>query len=226
MVRLETIKDFFIKTVHAIKAKNKTDTTKTDNTNELEHTYRYASSITTKIKESSDGRHHFRQLSSLNKIIIHRIGETIGLDAASISRWFIHHPVEGGTGAEVPYHFVVLKTGSIEQALPISEIGYHARRYNGTSIAIVCVGDFRKYAPTEAQFNSVKNLCAALCQKLDLALPIFGHTELDGASSDKAKDCPGAKFNLPMLKLSVDELIKTSTAMAYIQESYTRNIVV
>lgn len=101
------------------------------------------------------------------------------------------------TGGEMPYTFLVRRDGQIDQCLPVSEIGPHARKWNRPGAGLAIAGDFRKEAPTEEQVLSVSNFCAIWAA---WGCSIRSHDELDGGSEDKNKACPGALFPADSVK--------------------------
>jgi len=105
------------------------------------------------------------------------------------------------TGGRMGYHFVIRDDGEVEQALQLDKVAVHAGRYNGESVGIVVVGDFRFNPPTGPQMDALVELCVSLCRELHIAPQsgIFGHTELPGASSDPYKVCPGKLLRINYL---------------------------
>jgi hypothetical protein len=98
--------------------------------------------------------------------------------------------------ATVPYHFMIEPDGGIFQYLPIAARGAHARRSNGRSIAIACVGDYDKRRPRAAMLNSLRWLVKwlALDDQIGFVtrqdqglLVVRGHDEV----RDQPKGCPG-----------------------------------
>lgn len=154
-------------------------------------------------------RHISRLLNGVDRIIIHRIGGTLGETGQEISDWFTTHE-EGQTGLKTPYHFIIRKDGTIDQLLALTKLAPHARRYNRTSVAIACIGDFRRHVPTPEQIVSLERLCAIMSRFLRGA-QISGHTELPQASLDPKKVCPGKKLDLRQLRFAVAERLAKFT---------------
>lgn len=161
--------------------------------------------ITDQTKECDDGILKIRDLDTVNRVVIHRIAESLGLYAAAIAKSFkdTSTPTSAGsyTGGEMPYTFVIGKDGHVEQALEIGEIGPHARMWNRVGIGVACIGDFRKAPPTPEQYAALVDLCTLLGWWLG-GINLVGHTDLKDASSDPKKECPG-RF-LSVQKLAVD----------------------
>lgn len=140
---------------------------------------------------------------------IERIGLVV-LHRTSLSRHTPHnpHPVSDllldgpqlakrfrntglGTGGQVPYHFLVLVDGTVQQLLPLTRVGSHAKGYNTSSIGVAVVGsDLERRAPLHLQIDALVRLVAVL-RGLNGGLRVVGHTALPGASTDPGKVCPG-----------------------------------
>lgn len=152
------------------------------------------------IKQCDDGKPHVRDLAAIVTLAIHRIG--LGNDPIEVCRRFREDPeVAKYTGAENPYTFYVGPAGEIWQALPISDIGRHARRWNVQAIGIGVMGDFRKQAAPVAQVAALDRLCFELITALDIpADQVKGHDELPGGSSDASKQCPGKHLSMTQLR--------------------------
>ena len=146
--------------------------------------------VINRIAECSDRTVRRRDLSAVSRIIVHRI-DGLGESAIEICDRFQTDPdVAKYTGGENPYHFFILRSGQVEQACPLVEMTYHARRFNLAGIGVACIGDFRKHEPPQEQWRSLVDLCAVL--RIWRELVIVGHTELgSSATSDPAKECPG-----------------------------------
>ena len=136
-------------------------------------------------------------LENLLYCVNHRID--LGADAVEIAKNFCEIPEAAKvTGKQMPYHLVVLKDGTIEQALELGDFGPHALAYNAKSIAVAWIGDFRKYEPTPEQWAS-GILLNGLFHGWGLVLS--GHTELKMGTADPSKQCPGKFFNLHKLRI-------------------------
>lgn len=89
-------------------------------------------------------------------------------------------------GAGIDYHFVVKKSGEIENGRPIDTIGAHTKWKNRNSIGICWIGGANELDDrTDAQKNSLDFLVQALSEILpSKTLRVTGHSEF----SDKK--CP------------------------------------
>jgi hypothetical protein len=153
------------------------------------------------IDELYDGRDRVRSLENITTIIVHRIGEEVGVDAREISLAFRSGAPSCATWGENPYHFLVWPDGKIQQIVPLDDASPHARRFNHVAIGIGTVGDFRKHKPTPQQAIELAGLCATLCAWRP-SLGIEGHTDtgLTGSTSDPFKSCPGKHLSIDKLR--------------------------
>lgn len=150
-----------------------------------------------------DGNTTTRKLTEIRGLMIHRIAPSLGKDAIEIAASFLKtDKYEAGyyTGGKMPYTFVVLVDGEIQQSKAISVVTPHARSYNQGYVSIAVIGDFRKHTPRLAQYDSVVELCVSLVALLGRPLKVVGHTQLPEASADKDKACPGLFFPLQTLQ--------------------------
>ncbi len=159
-----------------------------------------------------DERYQHRDLAAVRGLMIHRCGvdlktgAVLGLEAVEICdaftgrvpRW---HDVAAVTGRQNPYTFYVGGDrghsdlqGKIWQALELTEIGHHARKFSRAYIGIGLIGDFRVVPPEAKQWGAAVSLCANLCLMLGLSWRrVFGHGEMPGAhGGDKAPGRPAA----------------------------------
>lgn len=148
------------------------------------------------IKEHNNSR---ARENPIEGITLHRIGDTLGKDGHEISQAFSNREkYQAGwyTGGRVPYTFLVLPDGGIDQMLPLWDVGPHALRWSSKSIGVACLGDFRKHEPTPAQWISACELVAAIYLWVSGGAWIKGHDELSGGSSDPDKQCPGKYWDM------------------------------
>jgi hypothetical protein len=159
--------------------------------------------LVNRIEECDDGLHKMRPGTSIEGITLHMFAVPSVIDAAGIASFYRQN--RQWTGGQMPYTYVVLPSGVIEQALPIWEIGPHALRWSAPTIGVVHIGDFNKHAPPAEQWASSVDLVAELCSALELdplardaggVHVVAGHTERPRATKAKNKDCPGKLFPL------------------------------
>ena len=88
----------------------------------------------------------------------------------------------------IGYHYVVLKTGEIEQGRGTSFIGAHCKGRNADSVGVCFEGDFRKYEPNVKQIEGAGGLFHQLCRAYNKALIIEFHRNVKNP-------CPGIKLD-------------------------------
>lgn len=116
-------------------------------------------------------------------------------DAAGIARFY--RAQTQWTGGQMPYTYVVCPDGSIEQALPLGEVGPHALRWSVPTIGIVHLGDFNKYTVPSAQWRASVELVAELCCAQSFSsTEVAGHTERPDATRSPDKVCPGRLWDM------------------------------
>lgn len=159
--------------------------------------------VNNRISECRAANRKILNIDKVRYLIWHRIllndillscGDT---DAVSIARAFTNKDL--GTDGKCPYHIVVLEDGTMEQMLPLTIRGAHARALNGCSWGVAAVGDFRKEPPKPIQMRSIRWLTRAL-YPINGGLDIGGHTEFDDTTKYKGHDCPGSYFDVATLK--------------------------
>ena len=157
--------------------------------------------VTNKICECDDGKPRSRKFETVDKLIVHRIGESLGSTGAQIaeafrdtSRW----AAGSYTGGQMPYHFVIRECGTVDQCLTLGDHAPHARRWNASGLAVAVIGDFRSIAPTPEQWDALKSFCGLWTL---YGLKVYGHDELPGGSKDPSKACPGKMLNMNSLRI-------------------------
>ncbi len=173
------------------------------------------------ISAVKDRRQRERDPESTKGIAIHRCGVNrqtgvvLGYDAKSICDAFLGRvpewtEVAKATGGENAYTFFVGGNlgpneldGVVWQALPLSEVGYHARRFSKSHIGVALIFDGRYDQPSLKQYSMAVRLVAELCEMLGLDpyRDVKGHGEIKGAhSGSKApgqpEACPGHPENI------------------------------
>lgn len=166
-------------------------------------------------KECWDGKHLDRPVSRINRLVIHRIGESVGTNAIEIATAFrdTSTPQSPGrwTGGQVPYTFIVRRDGVCEQLLTLDDLGWHAKRWSKPGIGIACVGSFHlSDHPTVAQWETLCNLCSKLAWWLGV-YELSGHTELAHSTSDPGKSCPGSNLDMNLLRMEVAHRLNDTT---------------
>ena len=167
--------------------------------------------VINQIEECNDGKDRPREISRIEKVVVHKIGPALGETGAAIARSFrdtSKFAAGSYTGGQMPYTFIIRTDGTIDQCLQLTDIGPHAKRWNTSSVSIALIGDFTKHEPTNAQFCSLIELCVPL---YSYGMTIHGHTELPGSSGDPSKQCPGAYLDLNLLRTEVHYRHLTAT---------------
>lgn len=149
--------------------------------------------------------HNERHVEGLvDTVLVHRIA--VSEDAAGVAKWFETNPegIEVSSGSKtgkgkMPYHFVIKRDGTIEQALRLNVRGPHAQSWNGRSVAVVLIGDFTKETPPTEQLEALEWLSRYLALALSPELRVYRHDELAGAAGP-GHICPGPKLDLSRVK--------------------------
>ena len=162
-----------------------------------------------RIVECDDGKARPRDIGRIRKVIIHRLEEALGQDAPTLAKAFrdtSKFAAGSYTGGEMPYSFVLTKSGVWEQALALGDVGPHAMRYNAEGVGLAVIGDFRHETPTAVQWIALVEFCCQLVNWIGLPVNecLFGHDELPGASKDQEKECPGRYIDMRELRSEVN----------------------
>lgn len=139
-------------------------------------------------------------MRKIDTIIIHCSASRPGVDlhARDIDR--MHREQNGWNG--IGYHYVVCLDGTIEPGRDESEIGAHARGYNGDSIGICYVGGLDASGRaadtrTQTQKDSLNYLVNDLCRKYKI-VKVIGHRDISTDKNgngkvdpwERIKECP------------------------------------
>lgn len=138
-----------------------------------------------------------RDLSQINKIVVHHTAGTFSHDAFDINRWHTSPESEGGRDwPRIGYHFFIDKLGTIFQVNHLNTRSYHTIDNNTSGLAIALEGSFDKENLGNAQRQSLTKLISYLRNNLPQNLQVYGHGELQ---SNKP-DCPS--IDLSMYKIA------------------------
>ena len=174
--------------------------------------------IRNRIAECNDGKHRSRNFENVDRLIVHRIGASLGADGPTIAAAFrdqSRFAAGSYTGGEMPYHFVIRENGTVDQCLTLGDNAPHARRFNVSGLAVGVIGDFRRHAPTPEQWQALREFCGLW---LLYGLDVYGHDELPGGSKNPAKQCPGRFLDLPTLRIEASSFADNE-AQALLQMS-------
>ncbi|WP_421765157.1 N-acetylmuramoyl-L-alanine amidase [Ekhidna sp.] len=123
-----------------------------------------------------------RQLSSINKIVIHQeLGEA---DVEAVNNYHIKPNHISSKGCpHLCYHYAIRKNGEIIQANELSSITWHCKGQNTEAVGIMAVGNFNgpgydmgTSEPTKEQIKSFDFLVDYLIKSLNLTnQDVYGH---------------------------------------------------
>ena len=124
---------------------------------------------------------------------------SLDIGAADIRRWHLERGF-----ADIGYHFVIRRDGSLEAGRPLHVVGAHARPWNQRSVGICLVGGVnasRKPANnfTKEQFSSLRELIRKLTVKYP-GVAIIGHRDVPGVK----KACPSFDVKFWLKKEGMD----------------------
>lgn len=107
--------------------------------------------------------------------------------------------------SDIGYHFVVSPDGTVRAGRPIHKPGSHVRGMNHESIGLVWTGTFDDEPPTQAAWDAMVELCAALCRTYGIdATHVIGHWEAQVIVDGKAtKTCPGKAVDMDRFRSDV-----------------------
>ena len=165
-----------------------------------------------------------RQKQDIDTVMIHRIepsemGRNLGLQiepsVVGLARAFTDPRTHIG---KMAYSILIKPDGQIEQALPLSYVSPHGKRWNFRAVGVAWVGDFTREPPTGAQMAAgewlLRWLVQSLCPKHSVTFDgavypcMIGHTEAPDSTSDPDKVCPGDKLPMGELRARVFSLIQ------------------
>lgn len=127
-------------------------------------------------------------------------------DSAEDTARFFTDPIYGYGWSVCPYAFLVQPTGVVQQAVPVTIITPHARRWNRQAIGVGVVGES---APAHVpQFDALVELVDALVAayvRMWVGPPagLYGHDELLDSSADTGKQCPYPVVSMAELRNAV-----------------------
>ena len=134
----------------------------------------------------------------LNTIVVHHSAFP---DAGPREVQDLHMDVRGF--ADVAYHFMIDRDGTIYEGRPINVRGAHVQGYNTGSVGIVLLGNFNDEYPSPEQLVHLRLLVDYLRYRYDIHY-LAGHRDYPGQSPD-GTECPGDHL-YPMLSDLAREL--------------------
>ena len=134
-----------------------------------------------------------RDISTIDKVILHQeLGDG---DAAAVNEYHRRYDPRGSAYGRnwprIAYHFVLEKSGAVEQVNALTDVTWHCRGQNTHSIGIMLVGNFAGPdhdggEPTAAQERAFFALAEHLMKTQGLGPDAFyGHADLGKPA------CPG-----------------------------------
>lgn len=134
-------------------------------------------------------------------VVLHTVGVKGDATAAGIRKYHVEH----NGWRDIGYHFVVRKSGLIEDGRPLTQTGAHAEGAND-SIGICVAGDGDHEVWTLAQSDTVRELAASLLTRFKLPLEkLCGHHEVEQVLGGKptTKTCPGKLIDMNNVRAEV-----------------------
>ncbi|WP_419810784.1 N-acetylmuramoyl-L-alanine amidase [Bacterioplanoides sp.] len=128
-------------------------------------------------------------MRQINRIVIHSTATYADMNVDA--DWVRQVHVNENGWADIGYHFVICRDGTVELGRPIATPGAHVRGFNSDSIGIAMVGglgedDQAEDNFTDEQFKALANLITTLDSVEQIAgSEVVGHNELDSK-----KECP------------------------------------
>lgn len=145
-----------------------------------------------RLKMHPTKRYDKRDLEVIDTVIIHHSATESGA-AESFARYHVDKNGWPGIG----YHFVITKSGEIQQTQLLKTVSYHTSGINTRSVGICLTGDYDKQQAPSVQLSSLVKLIKYLEGKMGRKLNIAGHNEYSN------KSCPGDKINVAEIKAQV-----------------------
>ncbi|MBF2054222.1 MAG: N-acetylmuramoyl-L-alanine amidase [Candidatus Sericytochromatia bacterium] len=108
-----------------------------------------------------------------------------------------HQHMRQDPKADVAYHFLIARDGTIYEGRPLGYIGSHSEADNLYNVGIALNGNFRRQPPSVAQMQALARLLEALrcpCAPLQGAWTHQARKQLNfPGQPEKHTDCPGAQ---------------------------------
>lgn len=126
-------------------------------------------------------------MRKINKIIIHCSATPPSMDIGviEIDRW---HRDRGWS--EIGYHYVITRSGVIEDGRPVDKIGAHVSGHNKDSIGICLVGGVEEGNVSHAQDNFTDKQWDSLRRLLMMLTVDYKRATIHGHNEYAAKACP------------------------------------
>jgi N-acetylmuramoyl-L-alanine amidase len=113
------------------------------------------------------------------------------IGAKEIKQWHTTPKPRGNGWADIGYHFVIRRDGTLENGRDVNRVGAHVANHNSRTIGVCLVGGLANKAPykpednfTPAQWATLKTLLTDLSKTYTFT--VLGHRDFPGV----AKACP------------------------------------
>ncbi len=140
-------------------------------------------------------------MRTISMIVIHcsDTPDTMNIGAAEIRGWHTAKEPNGRGWADIGYHLVVRRSGTVELGRTEATVGAGVKGHNARSLHICWVG---RWAPTSVQNEALLAEVLKWCRKYDLpATAVVGHCELD-----PGKTCPN--INMRPVRAIIETMLK------------------
>ena len=106
--------------------------------------------------------------------------------------------------ADIGYHYVVARDGTIYEGTPVAHQGAHLAGKNAGNLGVALVGNFQTETPSHAQFNATAHLVRYLSKRFDIGL---NRQQVQGANEQVSTQSPG----IHMIS-QLDRLVSVATS--------------
>lgn len=133
-------------------------------------------------------------MNGVKRITVHHEGSTIFTRtdfAATAARveGIRHYHVSERRFGDIGYHYIVDRAGTVWAGRDVRYQGAHVSEQNEHNVGVMCLGNFNKQSPTDAQLTALRATVAALAGYYNVPRNrIYTHRELGPTS------CPGSSL--------------------------------
>ena len=107
-----------------------------------------------------------------------------------------HVHVDNRGWGDLGYHYIIDRAGRLWQGRRLRYQGAHVADNNEHNIGVMCLGNFDKQQPSEAQLRKLIDTLTALRRQYDVPVSrVFTHQELNPTA------CPGANLQPRMVRI-------------------------
>jgi len=164
--------------------------------------------IVNSLPKSSTQTYSTRNLSQINKIVVHHSATTSGTPES-----YARYHIDTRNFPAIAYHYVIQQDGTVYQTNYLNTISWHTAGENTSSIGICLTGNFDVQQPFPAQMRSLNALIASLKKQLGNNLQIKGHRDYS------TKTCPGNNIVLPQIA-GVGAIFKKGKGLTICKDNY------